>query len=145
MYDRDYIQDGIDRGLADVEAGRVKRIDEVTKDVPNWAEDEQGSNYFEYPDGEAANLVAQVMDANRDLAYDGSNEPPTRVLTARERDILCRIIGEILAHASRNQPVLTTEPIPHWHWPPVPITIGEGDFFRILYVIRAVINPREED
>ena len=38
-----------------------------------------------------------------DLAYDGSNAPQSRDLTARERDILCRILEgfrwEVMHHA----------------------------------------------
>jgi hypothetical protein len=30
------------------------------------------------------------------LAYDGSNNPQKRELTARERDILCKVIREII-------------------------------------------------
>lgn len=31
-----------------------------------------------------------------DLAYDGSDAPPRRDLTARERDVMCRIITLVL-------------------------------------------------
>jgi hypothetical protein len=45
------------------------------------------------------NLAKELLEAkvdDDDLAYDGSNEPQARELTARERDILCRIISDIL-------------------------------------------------
>jgi hypothetical protein len=82
-----------------------------------------------------------------DLAYDGSNGPPKRDLTARERDILCRIITEILGHARREAPQWNEGdehmPIPGWDWPGVPISIGERDFFLILQRIRKAIDPRD--
>lgn len=84
-----------------------------------------------------------------DLAYDGSNNPPKRELTARERDILCRVLSEILNHARHNPPVWSDglfdgSPIPGWIWGPVPITIGEPGFFGVLWEIRKIINPRNE-
>jgi hypothetical protein len=37
-----------------------------------------------------------VVTREEDLAYDGSNAPPKRKLTARERDIICRLINDDL-------------------------------------------------
>jgi hypothetical protein len=36
------------------------------------------------------------VDGGDDRAYDGSDEPQKRPLTARERDVLCRIITAVL-------------------------------------------------
>ncbi len=57
-----------------------------------------------------------------DLAYDGSNAPPTRELTARERDVLCRLIS-LVVRDPRYQ---------------------HEEVDRVL-AIRAVIDPRRED
>lgn len=40
------------------------------------------------------------MGIEDDLAYDGSNAPQKRELTARERDILCRILSDCLVNPS---------------------------------------------
>lgn len=84
---------------------------------------------------------------DEDLAYDGSNGPQKRELTARERDILSRVITEILGHARRNPPVWNEGdrgniPFVGWDWTPTPISIGEPTFFKILWEIRRVIDPR---
>jgi hypothetical protein len=57
-----------------------------------------------------------------DLAYDGSNAPPTRELTARERDVLCRLIS-LVVRDSRYQ---------------------HEEVDRVL-AIRAVIDPRRDN
>ncbi len=57
-----------------------------------------------------------------DLAYDGSDAPPTRELTPRERDVLCRLIS-LAAYDPRYQ---------------------HEEIDRLL-AIRAVIDPRRED
>jgi hypothetical protein len=43
------------------------------------------------------------LDLDDDLAYDGSNRPQDRPLTARERDILTRILFDILHELHRSQ------------------------------------------
>lgn len=57
-----------------------------------------------------------------DLAYDGSNASPTRDLTARERDVLCRLIS-----------LVTRDP-----------RYQHEEVDRVL-AIRRVIDPRRED
>lgn len=89
-----------------------------------------------------------VEMTDQNLAYDGSNNPPKRDLTARERDILVRVINDILNHKRHNPPVFMEFgdgefPIPHWKFAPVPIRIGEGDLFHTLWNIRNAIDPRE--
>lgn len=74
-----------------------------------------------------------------DLAYDGSNNPPKRDLTARERDILCRVISDVLRPASTSN----GKPIPVSTWDSIPIRVGEPDFLNVLYEIRGVIDPRK--
>lgn len=85
----------------------------------------------------------------RDLtvaAYDGSQGKPIRDLTALERDILVRVINDIIVHARREPPMWNDEvPFPGWHWSPVPIRIGEDDFFEKLVSIRSAIDPRRND
>lgn len=79
-----------------------------------------------------------------ELAYDGSSHPPRRELTTRERDILCRLISDVMAHAFHDKPRFTGElPTPGWTWSPVPVRIGEPDFFQRLAEIGAAIDPRE--
>lgn len=84
-----------------------------------------------------------------DLAYDGSNNPPKRELTARERDILCRVLTDIIQHGIKDPPTFMPNgddviPLPHWHWSPTSISIGEGGFLGVLWEIRKVMNPRDE-
>jgi hypothetical protein len=81
--------------------------------------------------------------ADDNLAYDGSNRPQDRELTARERDILCRVLNDILIPIKLNY--RRGEPIPANILDCVSIRVGESDFLNILDRIRTVINPREED
>lgn len=87
------------------------------------------------------------MTANgneNELAYDGSSRPQDRELTARERDILCRVINDILRHGVKDSPYLISDgPTPGYVWSPVPVGIGEPDFFKRLADIGAAIDPRE--
>jgi hypothetical protein len=86
-------------------------------------------------------LVAELSredPATRDLAYDGSNEPQKRELTARERDILCRIISDIWA-ALRQGFQGDGERLDHLVRC---IRLDSGDGKRLLE-IRNVIDPRE--
>lgn len=77
-------------------------------------------------------------------AYNGDAEPPKRELTARERDILCRVINEILTHKKDSVPVWNDDPpFPGYNWTPVPISIGEPGFFHTLWKIREAIDPRK--
>ncbi|MEQ7008369.1 hypothetical protein ABN028_19530 [Actinopolymorpha sp. B17G11] len=43
-----------------------------------------------------AELMSAAGDIPGDDAYDGSNAPQTRDLTARERDVLCRILNFVI-------------------------------------------------
>lgn len=52
------------------------------------------TSYYEFLCNEC--LAEESGKLESDRAYDGSNEPQKRPLTARERDILCRILGDIL-------------------------------------------------
>ncbi len=78
------------------------------------------------------------MDVD-ELAYDGSNKPQSRELTARERDILTRILNDIL-HVLRKTRSLDS----------LNFMDGQG-FIRMgleevpkLVEIRRVIDPRED-
>lgn len=71
-------------------------------------------------------------DAPGDLAYDGSDEPQARVLTARERDVLCRIISDIFGEIRRTGKTDC-----------VPIRMGSQYDVDRLAEISRVINPRE--
>ena len=85
-----------------------------------------------------------------DLAYDGSNNPPKRNLTARERDILCRILTDVLHEYRKAAMIIINNPnisdflvnpnIPDLN--SVNIRIGEDDFFTRIHEIRDVIDPR---
>jgi hypothetical protein len=55
-------------------------------------------------------------------AYDGQNLPPKRELTARERDVLCRMLTFVL-HSDQ---------------------FATGHEKARLFLIRDVINPRED-
>lgn len=110
--------------------------------------------HVEYPDAEAQSLIAQVNaarvadDPENEKAYDGSDNPPKRELTARERDILVRLIDDILNHKRNNPPIFKEFgdddfPLPYWDFKPVPIRIGEGDLFHVLWKIREAIDPRD--
>lgn len=79
-------------------------------------------------------------DNDENLAYDGSDNPTKRELTARERDILCRVISDILALAWNHGP----RPVPIEEFNAVPIRVGENNFLDVLYEIRRVINPRND-
>lgn len=86
------------------------------------------------------------MSDNGILAYDGSNNPPKRDLTARERDILVRLLSDVLYYARNNPPEWVQMPaIPFggWKFGPVPIRHGEDNFLDVLREIRHVIDPRE--
>lgn len=72
-------------------------------------------------------------------AYDGSNAPQTRELTARERDILCRIISDILT-AVRRGIHGDGELLDHL-MRCIRLDSGDG---KILLEIRNVIDPRRE-
>lgn len=80
-------------------------------------------------------LVGDVVPVvpEEDLAFDGSNEPQKRDLTARERGMLCTVLSDIRAAAKQGrwsdlQAVLRTEP----------------NDLPALMVIRDVIDPRED-
>lgn len=75
-------------------------------------------------------LLEGFVDEDPTLAYDGSNEPQKRLLTARERDILCRLISDDLSairrDGSRYMGRTSSEEIP------------------ILQAIYEAINPRTD-
>lgn len=48
-------------------------------------------------------ITFDTQPAPEDTAYDGQCEEPKRALTARERDILCRIIGDIFGAYRRGE------------------------------------------
>lgn len=67
-------------------------------------------------------------------AYDGwSKAEPTRTLTARERDVLCGVIGDILGTVRRTGSMDCVG------------FRGGQDWLNHLVVIRDVINPRRTD
>jgi hypothetical protein len=76
-----------------------------------------------------------------DLAYDGSSHPQRRRLTPRERDILCRVISDILNVARLRYGPGVKVPIEEFN--SVPIRVGEPEFLNVLAEVRQVINPRE--
>jgi hypothetical protein len=81
-----------------------------------------------------------------ELAYDGwSNEPQKRPLTARERDILCRMLGQALRPA--NQPRRPSSPpsvlagLIDCYEAPVTVEAGEVELLRMM---RFVLTPRHD-
>lgn len=56
-------------------------------------------------------------------AYEG---PQKRELTPRERDILCRVVGEVLNPTTKTKPVLTDS---EWY---------------VLIDVRNVLDPRDD-
>jgi hypothetical protein len=84
------------------------------------------------------------MDTN---AYDGSNEPQRRALTARERDIICRVLSDVLDHVRRQLSDLRVQPpavvpIDALNLNCVSIRVGESEFIDVIREVRAVIDPR---
>jgi hypothetical protein len=78
-------------------------------------------------------------------AYDGSNNPPKRELTARERDILVRVISDILNHVRYGYLSRTTAHIAaSILLGSVPIRYGEREFLNVLVSIRDAITPRND-
>lgn len=65
-----------------------------------------------------------------DDAFDGQTEPQLRELTARERDVLCGLLNDVVFKATREN---TTAHIR-----------GGKDWLYHLLVIREVITPRED-
>lgn len=133
-------------------------VETVRRVVDSYSVSKNPGVRVEYPDVEAQSLIAQVNaarvadDPKNEKAYDGSDNPPKRELTARERDILVRLIDDILNHKRNNPPIFkefgggegeNLYPLPYWDFPPVPIRIGEGDLFHVLWKIREAIDPRD--
>jgi len=84
-------------------------------------------------DNVLARILDNMPDAPGDLAYDGSDEPQARVLTARERDILCRVLSDILGEIRRSG-----------NTDCVPIRIGSQQDLAHFIRIRSVLDPREQ-
>lgn len=76
-----------------------------------------------------------------DLAYDGSNVPQRRPLTARERDIICRVLFDVM-YVSRDQ-MLLGEPVNISIFDSVPIRVQEPNFLDVLAEVLSVLNPHE--
>jgi hypothetical protein len=87
----------------------------------------EGNGYKSWPEGTDA--------------YDGSNNPPKRELTARERDILVRVISDILNHVRRGYERGVAASI---LLGAVPIRYGEREFLNVLNSIRDAITPRDD-
>lgn len=49
--------------------------------------------------GKGLRITFDTKPAPEDTAFDGQYEDPVRALTARERDVLCRIIGDLRGYA----------------------------------------------
>jgi hypothetical protein len=68
-----------------------------------------------------------------DRAYDGSNAAPKRDLTARERDVLCGVISDVLGAVRRDG---NTDCVP---------VRADQEWVNHLVVIRDVIDPRRDE
>lgn len=75
-----------------------------------------------------------------ELAYDGSSNPQRRELTPRERDIICRVLSDILSVA-RNYDSDTHIPIVLFDR--VPIRVSEPEFLKVLVDVRRALDPRD--
>lgn len=79
-------------------------------------------------------------------AYDGSTGAQKRELTPLERDILCRVLSDVITHARRNPPRwVEFDGIGGIQFSPVPVRVGESDFLLRLCSIYQAINPRSEE
>lgn len=92
------------------------------------------------------NLRDEIGDS---LAYDGSDEPPRRELTARERDILCRVLRDIITpyrrasqHLHAGLPI-RQEDKEHAARVEGVIDLWPGDV-QILCEIKHAIDPRRD-
>lgn len=85
----------------------------------------------------AEDEIRRVVDEHTgQTAYDGSNDAQKRELTARERDIVCRVLSDIISHA-RHSPGITD-----WRDLHVHIRVGEPNFIDVLREVRTVLDPR---
>jgi hypothetical protein len=78
---------------------------------------------------EIERLIAEYSNT---AAYDGSNEKQRRELTARERDIVCRVLTDVIAVARHGG-----------NFDCVSIRVGETEFINVLREVRGVLDPRE--
>ncbi len=84
--------------------------------------------------------VTLTLKEDDDDAYDGSSAPPSRELTARERDVVCRVFADIRAillngggmPGTGNAPVL---PVRGFNTP---------EEVAMLFAIPEAIDPRRE-
>lgn len=60
-------------------------------------------NLLEFLASKGMRITFDTKPAPEDTAYDGQYEEPRRALTARERDVLCRIIGDMYGAARRGE------------------------------------------
>lgn len=75
-----------------------------------------------------------------DLAYDGSSLPQRRELTPRERDIVCRVLSDILHVAwAHGGSVISTHVFDK-----VRIRVSEPEFLSVISEARKVLTPRED-
>ena len=77
-------------------------------------------------------------DKDLDHAYDGgSDTPPTRDLRPLERELVVRVISDVIHHLHRNLGALTSLDA-------VPIRLYDQDEYNILVNVRNVIDPRRD-
>lgn len=88
-------------------------------------------DYSDLPD-DLGLLVFKFPPYPGDDAYDGSNEPQLRELTARERDVLCGVITDIECHVRRGGKMVAT-----------PLRVDQ-EWLTHLLIIRHIIDPRRE-
>jgi hypothetical protein len=95
------------------------------------------------------NVARETDDDDNTRDYDGSNAPQTRELTARERDIITRVLSDIIQHVHRQLRELRVQPpavlpLDALNFDQVSIRVGEIDFIDRLIEVRSVIDPRRE-
>lgn len=82
--------------LADFDQpGQLAVIENVLRFRGYWSDADHDA-----AEARRARRDCDVPEAQR--AYDGSNEPQKRQLTAQERDVLCRLLSDVLIGLERN-------------------------------------------
>lgn len=107
--------------------------------TPSWPVDEDPGTDGPRPPFRRVYRKPRVPGGDEHLAYDGSNFPPRRDLTARERDVVCRVITDILAHARH---VERDADLPPGTFDATSLRMWPGEL-TLLHNVREALDPRE--
>ena len=89
-------------------------------------------------------MADSTEPAEYTLAYDGSNNPPRRELTARERDILCRGLHSILYPFGHGWHSLGSKEAREAIKKHTRFLGGSSEDLKVLYNINLVMSPRDD-